>query len=76
MAAAERAGVTDVVYTSFHPIAGLFDAHRATEEALAAAGPVHTVLRNPFYTASRSSTRRSGTPHPGRRWCTRPGAGT
>ncbi|WKU06331.1 NAD(P)H-binding protein [Micromonospora sp. HUAS LYJ1] len=48
--AAGQAGVTEVVYTSFHPIAGLFDAHRATEEALAAAGPAHTVLRNPFYT--------------------------
>ncbi|MEV6705262.1 NAD(P)H-binding protein [Micromonospora wenchangensis] len=48
--AAGRAGVTEVVYTSFHPISGLFDAHRATEEALAAAGPAHTVLRNPFYT--------------------------
>ncbi|QDY08764.1 NmrA family transcriptional regulator [Micromonospora sp. HM134] len=50
VAAARHAGVTDVVYTSFLPIAGLFDAHRATEEALAAAGLAHTVLRNPFYT--------------------------
>ncbi|WP_328347048.1 NAD(P)H-binding protein [Micromonospora sp. NBC_00421] len=50
VAAALRAGVTDVVYTSFHPVEGLFDAHRATEEALVAAGLAHTVLRNPFYT--------------------------
>ncbi|MFI5932299.1 NAD(P)H-binding protein [Actinoplanes sp. NPDC051494] len=48
--AAVAAGVEAVVYTSFHEIAGLFEAHGATEEALAGSGLAYTVLRNPFYT--------------------------
>lgn len=47
--AARAARVSVVVYTGFHPIDGLFAAHKTTEEALAASGIAHTVLRNPFY---------------------------
>jgi NAD(P)H dehydrogenase (quinone) len=47
--AAREAGVEAIVYTGFHEIAGLFEAHGATEEALRASGIAHTVLRNPFY---------------------------
>jgi NAD(P)H dehydrogenase (quinone) len=47
--AARDSGVEIVVYTSFHELPGLFDAHAATEQALRESGLAFTALRNPFY---------------------------
>ncbi|WP_344400165.1 NAD(P)H-binding protein, partial [Promicromonospora sukumoe] len=51
--AADAAGVERIVYTSFlgadRAGDGMNAAHHATERALVASGPGHTVLRHPFY---------------------------